>query len=120
MKRFRFDRQVGHEIKQYESINAAISRIVRTQGPVSIGCIRIGPKGVLGYHPAVVDQLFLVVEGEGWVRGKDDSEPVPISAGQAAFWEAGEGHESGSEEGMIAMVIEGEKLNPESYMPLLG
>jgi len=67
-----------------------------------------------------VDQLFLVVEGEGWVRGKDDSKPVPISAGQAAFWEAGEGHESGSEEGMVAMVIEGEKLNPESYMQLLG
>jgi len=119
MKRFRFDQQVGHTIHQYDSINAAISRVVRAQGPVAIGCIRLGTNGVLGFHPAVVNQLFLVVEGEGWVRGKDDSEPVPIRAGQAAFWEAGEGHESGSEEGMVAIVIEGELLDPESYMPQL-
>lgn len=119
MKLFRFDQQVASAIEVYDSVNAAFARIVRTQEPVAIGCIRLGTNSVLGYHPAVVDQLFLVVDGEGWVRGKDDTERVSISAGQAAFWLAGEGHESGSDEGMVVMVIEGEGLEPERFMPLI-
>lgn len=119
MKMFRFDQQVANPIEAFDSTHVAISRIVRTQGDVAIGCIHLGTKSVLGYHPAVVNQLFLVVDGEGWVRGEGDAERVPIRAGQAAFWVAGEGHESGSEEGMVVMVIEGEGLDPERFMSLL-
>lgn len=118
MKRFRFDQQVGRRVDRFDSVDATISRIVRTPESVHIGCMHIGAKGVVGYHPAVVDQLFVVVSGEGWVRGEGD-ERVPIVAGQAAFWMAGEGHESGSEAGMVALVIEGEGLEPERFMPLL-
>ncbi|MED4754328.1 cupin [Brevibacillus choshinensis] len=118
MKLFRFDQQVGRRVDRFDSVEATISRIVRTPESVHIGCMHIGAEGVVGYHPAVVDQLFVVVSGEGWVRGEGD-EKVPIAAGQAAFWIAGEGHESGTKTGMVALVIEGEGLDPERFMPLL-
>lgn len=118
MKLFRFDQRVGRKVDRFESVHATISRIVRTPDSVHIGCMHLDAGGVVGYHPAVVAQLFLVVSGDGWVRGEND-ERVPISAGQAAFWIAGEGHESGTQSGMVALVIEGEGLEPERFMPLL-
>jgi quercetin dioxygenase-like cupin family protein len=116
MKMFRFDAEVGKTIDKFDSVNAAISRVVRTEEGVHIGCIHLKKGGVVGYHPAVVPQLFLVVQGDGWVRA-DGTERVPIKAGQAAFWKAGEGHESGTESGMTAIVIEAERLDPAAYMP---
>ena len=118
MRRFRFDEQAGREIERFDSVGAVFSRILRTKDAVSIGCIHVKAGGGVGYHPAVCPQLFLVVNGEGWVRGEDD-ERIPIQAGQAAFWQAGEGHESGTESGMTAIVIEGEELDPDSFMSLL-
>jgi len=50
-------------------------------------------------------QLFLVVQGEGWVRG-ESPETRSITTGYAAFWEKDEWHESGTESGMTAIVIE--------------
>jgi hypothetical protein len=34
----------------------------------------------------------------------------PIEAGEAVAWELGEEHESGSDEGMTAIIVEGESL----------
>lgn len=116
MKLFRFDEQTARAIERFDSVHAKFARIMRTPESVHIGCMHLGAGGVVGHHPAVVPQLFLVVSGEGWVRGEDDVR-VPIAAGQAAFWTAGEGHESGTERGMVALVIEGEGLDPESFMP---
>jgi hypothetical protein len=39
-----------------------------------------------------------------------DGEREPISAGEAVRWEQGEEHESGSDEGMTVLVLEGETL----------
>lgn len=118
MKRFRFDQQAGRTIDRFNSVQATISRVVRTPEAVTIGCIHLEAGGVVGYHPAVCPQLFLVVNGEGWVRA-EGTERIPIQTGQAAFWITGENHESGTETGMTAIVIEGEGLDPESFMPLL-
>ena len=73
--------------------------------PVQAACFRLGPGGVIGRHPASVEQLLVVVEGSGWVSGAD-GERVAIRAGEAAFWEAGEEHETTSDDGMTAIVIE--------------
>ena len=67
--------------------------------------MQIGSNGVIGYHQASFPQLFLVVEGKGWVRGEVEDR-IPIERGEAAYWEAGEWHESGSVTGMSAIVIE--------------
>lgn len=115
MRLFRFDAPVGKDLTQHHSANVAISPILRTAGSVQVACMHVQAKGVIGAHPAVKPQLFLVVEGEGWVRGEADQR-IPLAAGQAAFWQAGEHHESGSNNGMTALVIEGDDLDPDQYL----
>jgi quercetin dioxygenase-like cupin family protein len=79
--------------------------------------MRLSPGGLVGLHEASGPQLLAIVEGEGWIRGQDEVR-TPISAGEAVFWEAGEWHETGSEGGLVALVIEshflsaGEQLGP--------
>jgi quercetin dioxygenase-like cupin family protein len=71
--------------------------------------IEIAPGGVVGRHPAVVTQLFVVVRGSGWVSGSN-GEREPIEPGQAVLWDEGEEHESGSDTGMTALVLEGASI----------
>lgn len=115
MKIFRFDAQIGREIHQYESLNVIMSRIVRTSLGAHIGCMHMDAGGVVGYHQAGMPQLFLVVQGEGWVTD-ESRQRVPIKAGQAAFWTAGEWHESGTDTGMMAIVIESNDMDPSLSM----
>ncbi|WP_134685472.1 cupin domain-containing protein [Brevibacillus migulae] len=115
MKIFRFDAQSGKVIHQYDSINVVMSRIVRTAEGAHIGCMHIAAGGVVGYHQAGMPQLFLVVQGEGWVTDESRSK-VPIKAGQAAYWTAGEWHESGTDTGMMAIIIESDHMDPSRSM----
>ncbi len=116
MKIYRFDAGVGRAIDMFGSSHLTLSRIVRVEGAAHIGCMHIGAGGVVGFHQAIVRQLFLVVNGAGWVRG-EGPERIAIAAGRAAYWETGEWHESGSESGMVAIVIESELLEPGQFMP---
>lgn len=52
-------------------------------------------------------QLFCIVAGSGWVSGEDGTR-VPIRTGEAAWWDRGEIHESGTDTGMTAIVLEGD------------
>lgn len=116
MRVFRFDAAVARPITEFSSVGASISPVARPGvGFVQLGCIYIAAGGHVGRHPAVGPQLFLVVAGEGWVSGADGVR-VPVRAGQAAFWEPGEEHESGTEQGMTALVLEAEALDPARYM----
>lgn len=110
MKISRFDPQVGRKIEQFGSANVILSGIARLNTEAQVSCMYIGPGGMVGYHLATTPQLFLVVQGEGWVRG-ESTERVPIHPGEAAFWDAGEGHASGSAFGMTAIVVESEGIN---------
>jgi quercetin dioxygenase-like cupin family protein len=74
--------------------------------------MRVQPGGMTSAHAAVTNQLFLVVEGEGWVRSAPGG-PVVIKSGQAAFWTASENHESGSDTGMVVIILEGSDVGPE-------
>ena len=118
MKIYRFDVEVGEEIEQFGSVKAIISRIVHLEAEAAVNVAYIHPMGRIGYHQAVAPQLFLLVEGEGWVRDEFD-EIFPIKEGQAVFWEQNEWHESGSETGMTAVIIEGVSFDPAELMPLL-
>jgi quercetin dioxygenase-like cupin family protein len=74
-------------------------------------CFRLEPGGRVGRHPATVPQLLAVVAGQGWVSGAD-GEPQAISAGEAAFWNAGEEHETWTDDGLTAIVFEAEDVRP--------
>jgi hypothetical protein len=115
MKIFRFDTDVRQPITQYSSAGASIARIAQLQGDFRIDCIALDRDGILGYHQASLEQLFLVVRGDGAVRGEPD-EWLGIYSGQAAFWKSGEWHETRTESGLTAIVIEGAGLDPFCFM----
>jgi quercetin dioxygenase-like cupin family protein len=62
--------------------------------------------------------MLLVVEGEGWVKG-EDRVAIPIRKGQLALWEPGEWHETSTENGMVAINIESDRLKPFTAMQLV-
>src|SRR5438552_3054567 len=68
-------------------------------------CFRLEPGGRIGRHPATVPQLLAVVAGSGWVSGAEGEEH-PITAGEAVCWDAGEEHETRTDSGLTAIVIE--------------
>lgn len=116
MNIFRFDPEVGKSIDRYNSSGFTISKIAHLSAETFIHCAYLNSGGVIGYHQATVPQLFLVVKGEGWVRS-ESNERIPIYAGQAALWQKGEWHESGTDIGMTAIIIEAEYIDPTDLMP---
>jgi quercetin dioxygenase-like cupin family protein len=98
----------GRAIDRFDSVGASVRGISRRV--LQVVFIQVGSGGRVGRHPTSCEQLFLVVTGTGWVSG-GDGERAPLSAGEAVVWEAGEEHESGSEEGMTALVVEAERLD---------
>jgi quercetin dioxygenase-like cupin family protein len=105
---------VPHRVDPKTS-KVVISPVFGSDAPSRFACFHIGPGGFIPRHPAAGGQLFVVVDGSGWVTG-DDGRKVPIRAGQAAFWEDGETHESGTDGGMRVIVVEGESIDPTRYM----
>ncbi len=106
MKISRFDSGVGRRVAEYGSQNLTISRIAHLTREAVVLCMVLEAEGQVGFHQAVQNQLFLVVNGAGWVRGAEEAE-VAISAGEAAFWHAGEWHGARTEQGLTALVFEG-------------
>ncbi len=78
---------------------------VRFSGDGALTFLSLAAGGHLGRHPAPVMQLYCIVDGAGWVAG-DDGARVPVAAGDAALWPAGEEHESGTDTGMAVAVLE--------------
>lgn len=99
----------GTQIREHESQDAIIQRLAHLNQEAYLQWISIQPGGRIGRHSATSDQLFLVVQGEGWVEG-DNQQPERIFSGQAAFWNAGELHQATSEFGMDVIVVESPSL----------
>ena len=99
-------------VEAYSSEGALFSGVTRHEGRIGISCMRLEPGGTIGRHPAAVSQLFLLIDGEGWVSGQD-GQRYSIRKGQAAYWNAGEEHESGTASGMTVLVAEGHELQIE-------
>ncbi|HDR3649788.1 TPA: cupin [Bacillus anthracis] len=116
MKIFNFSEKVGKQITAFQS-NFIMSKIVNHQGNIHIGAMHLKENGIVGYHEAVVSQLLLIVDGEGYVCGAD-KEKVKVKAGQAVFWEKGEFHETSTEHGLMAIVMEAEDLERAILMPI--
>ncbi|KJL05943.1 MULTISPECIES: cupin domain-containing protein [Priestia] len=115
MKIYTCSKEQGKKVEKYQSHLATYVKMAQTNEAATIGYMYIEGEGTVGYHEAPIPQLFIVVEGEGWVTGKNQKR-IPIKRGEAALWGKGEWHSSGSEEGMTAIVIQSEELNPEAFM----
>ena len=77
---------------------------------IQAAIFRVAPGGRLLRHPATFPQVLAVLEGSGEVSGADGV-VEPIAAGEAVFWHKGEEHETTSEAGLTALIIEGEGLD---------
>lgn len=118
MRLFRFDAALGREITQFGSHDAVIVGIQRGEGAFQLGCLYLGAGGVLGRHPAATQQLLLVVAGEGWVSADGDRQPITV--GQAAYWEPGEEHETTTDSGLTALILESDTLDPTQRLREIG
>ncbi|MCC9623768.1 hypothetical protein LPB41_18985 [Thalassospira sp. MA62] len=111
---YKFDKETGKRITKFNS-DFVMSRIIQTEKGSNIGCMHLEQGGVIGYHQAVVSQLLLIMVGEGYVRGEKD-EYFKVRAGDAVFWTKDEWHETKTDGGLTAIVIESEELDPSVYM----
>ena len=118
MQLFSFEADHGEDIEAYGSVSARVNHVTsRTE--LFTACIRLRAGGRLGMHEAAMDQLFLVMAGEGEIRDAEDT-VVPVRAGHAVWWQPGEMHETRSATGLSAMVLEGEGLRPgRGLVPLV-
>ena len=105
MRIYSFSTSAGHQAGGFGN-DFVLSPLTSPDGTASVACFHLAAGGYVGEHEAVVGQLFCVVEGQGWVSGRDGRQK-PIHAQQAAYWEPGEMHAAGSDSGLIAIVVEG-------------
>ncbi|MGM0837260.1 MAG: cupin [Bacillota bacterium] len=110
MKIYQFTKESGKKITKFHS-DFVMSRIIQTEKPAHIGCMFLEENGIIGYHQAVVPQLLLIMSGEGFVCS-EDKKYMKVQAGDAVFWDKDEWHETKTDRGLTAIVIEGEELNP--------
>jgi len=105
MRLVRFDAARGRELDHYGSSGFRLTPLAAlAEGRVVF--VHLAPGGRIGRHPAAGPQMLAVVSGEGSVSGAD-GDAQPIAVGVAAVWEPGEEHETRSEAGLTALVIEG-------------
>jgi quercetin dioxygenase-like cupin family protein len=94
---------------QDERLEAVTIAPLTAPGPVQAAFFYVAAGGRIARHPAVMPQLLAVVAGEGLVSGAE-GDFEPIAAGEAVFWAAGEEHETVSDYGLTALVVEAEGL----------
>src|SRR5262245_52268871 len=94
-------------IDAHGSEGLTIAHLVRVVGEAQLVSLRIAAGGHVGAHEAPIPQLFVCVEGEGWASGADGVRH-PLRPGLAALFNEGELHETGTDGGMRALVLEGD------------
>ncbi|MCH7321438.1 cupin domain-containing protein [Solibacillus sp. MA9] len=111
MKFFSFAKEHGRKVTHYAS-DFILSRLATIEGRAVVSIMYLEENGIIGYHEASVNQILFVVQGEGNVCN-GNKEFKRIQAGEAVFWKKGEWHETKTDTGLTAVVIEGETLLPE-------
>ncbi len=100
-----FSADAAEPIKSYSSVSASAVALAHGEGASHVYAVHVEAGGQIGPHPAGFDQLFLVVQGSGWVAGADGVRHS-ISALQGAFVPKGEAHAKGSQAGMVAIMVQ--------------
>jgi quercetin dioxygenase-like cupin family protein len=115
MKIFRFDRETGRAVDRFNSSGFVLTNIAFLLEEVNLHYAYLEPQGVIGYHKTQMPQLFLVVQGDGWVKG-ESPERTTVQAGQAVHWKDGEWHEIGTETGMTAIILEAQGFDESTWV----
>lgn len=108
MKLYRFGEGTARQVTRDGSL-FSIQPFVRSGGRFQAALVTLGENGVIKYHQAAVPQLLIVLSGSGTVCN-EEKRYLPVREGSAVFWGREEWHETRTEKGMTALVIEGEGL----------
>lgn len=115
MERFSFDAESAFTPSQELLAGVTIAPLT-PPGGVQAAIFRLAPGGRIARHPATVPQILAVLEGQGRVSGAA-GELEAIAPGEAVFWDAGEEHETVSDSGLTALVLEAAELRPPPRRP---
>ncbi|MGU3647064.1 hypothetical protein ACLBXX_19065 [Microbacterium sp. C23T] len=72
--------------------------------------VRLDAGGRIGRHPAVRAQLLIPLAGHALVSGDAAAAPVEIRPGEAVLWDGGESHETTTQNGLTAVILEGDEI----------
>jgi quercetin dioxygenase-like cupin family protein len=117
MKIFRFDPEAGKEDEQFGSVKAVISKVLQLDDRAEINAVYFRPHESISHQQTVTQRLFLLVKGHGWM--KSEGGKFTVTEGQAILWDKDEWHETGTEIGMTAVIIEAEYIDSIELIPLL-
>lgn len=105
-----FTPELARSIPEFASSGASSVELAHGDGESHVYAVHIAPGGSIGPHPAGFDQLFLVVQGSGWVAGGEGTR-VSVGANRGAFVPKGELHSKGSETGMLAVMVQANRFS---------
>jgi len=115
MQRFRFDGAAAWPVTEHESAFRLARLLWSKNGEVRVDVAMLGPGDRIGRHRAGLPQLFCVITGSGWVQGGDGQETA-ISAGEAVFWTSGEWHATRTDDGLTAVIVQADALDPAALL----
>ena len=90
---------------------APLTRPRSDDAAFQVAVFRIAAGGRIARHPASVPQILAVIDGSGTVSGTDGVSEE-IAAGEAVFRAEGEEHETSTDTGLTALIVEGRGLAP--------
>jgi quercetin dioxygenase-like cupin family protein len=91
-------------VEAFGSHGITLRLLARTEH-AQVSSAEFAPGGLLGRHPAAGAQTLAVLNGSGWASGADGVRH-DLVAGDLVRFDPGESHESGSDAGMVAVVVE--------------
>ena len=97
------------DIVLFDTTGGRAAQIAHGLGDTNVRLVRFTPGGSIGMHETGSGQLFLPLEGTGWVQ-EGDGPRVAISVGFAAFFPRGVLHAKGSDAGMVALMVQTDDL----------
>jgi mannose-6-phosphate isomerase-like protein (cupin superfamily) len=90
--------------EEYENLGAQAASVAFGSGEAHVRLLRLDAGGWVEPHETGFGQLFVPIEGDGWVI--EGSRKAAIRVGQAAYFPRGVIQAKGSETGMIALTIQ--------------
>jgi quercetin dioxygenase-like cupin family protein len=91
-------------VEKFGSHGVTLRLLARTEH-AQVSQADFAPGSLLGRHPAAGAQTLAVLSGSGWASG-DDGVRHDLAGGDLVRFDPGESHESGSDVGMLAVMVE--------------
>jgi quercetin dioxygenase-like cupin family protein len=91
-------------VADFDAVGVRARPLALGRGATELTWLIVDPGGSLARHVAGRDQLFVVVEGSGWLEV--EGERTELTVGQSGMIRQGQDHAKGSATGMVALVVQ--------------